>query len=42
LLRAKERGDIPGLNDQVSAEWSTNGDELMGRSDISQSSKKTV
>ncbi|MEC7546085.1 MAG: GMC oxidoreductase [Pseudomonadota bacterium] len=37
LLRAKERGDIPGLNDQVGAEWGTNGDELMGRNDINTS-----
>lgn len=37
LLRAKERGDIPGLNDQVGAEWGTNGDELMGRNNINTS-----
>jgi cholesterol oxidase len=34
LLKAKALGDIPGLNDGIGEEWGTNGDELMGREDI--------
>jgi cholesterol oxidase len=37
LLKAKALNDIPGLNDGIGAEWGTNGDELMGRSDITNS-----
>jgi cholesterol oxidase len=31
LLKAKELGDLPSLNDQIGKHWGGNGDELMGR-----------
>ncbi|MCG8311603.1 MAG: GMC oxidoreductase [Pseudomonadales bacterium] len=37
LLKSRELGDIPGLNDGVGADWGTNGDELMGRNRIDMS-----
>ncbi|HBS41888.1 MAG TPA: hypothetical protein DEA26_04350 [Oceanospirillales bacterium] len=37
LLKARELGHVPGLNDGIGAEWGTNGDILIARRDIDNS-----